>query len=309
MKNKILKVYIKNFKSCYIDQLFDIYDNDLNIIIGPNGIGKTNLIEAIDWFISNEYDTDLLPSKINKMHSIDENEVKAVELSDAQCGFVESISEAEHNRIIEELKLEEESNINYKEFYKINIRKSITGKAIFEDLNYNGEIYKNYYQEILNIYFRRFSKNYSNVVNVDLFLDKTSDDKFSVNLEKISLILDEMKENIDSPSVSKTLIESLENAIKYYDFIKREAEFKLDSRYIRNAKEENGTEYTYLIDKFVEDDNYDNDLLKFLSKNVDLESEFKRLNEISKTQNNQNRDEISRRQTEIYDYLNKECNE
>lgn len=300
MKNEI-EIYIKGFRTIYNESKISI-DGNLNIILGPNGIGKTNILESIVWFQnSNDIKIEEIETQFKKS---DFMKGPKINTSVAICKKVDNNF---HQKIIKELSIEKNEELNNLDLNKqkiINIKNdNTTGILRFDNLSWVEFSEENYMLKILKIYQKHIIDNNGGKIDTSFI----ENDTFKESL--LNKIIQNLEQRSPKTENDNILLNIYQEISKKYNFIKDMAQIKLDICYIENANKENKVKYYYNINDFIaEDFKHHNDLINLLSVNVDIRSKFKELQRILDENNNQNNNKITSLQNEIYEDINEECN-
>ncbi|WP_308150289.1 AAA family ATPase [Spiroplasma sp. AdecLV25b] len=257
----MLKFSIKEFKSIVKEIDFKIYPKKINFIIGKNGLGKTNVLEAINWFINGSTD-NICSQSTNSSYKSTANIILNYNLIDYKVDEITNIiSNYSDNKSLSEI------NKNY-------IEKTSDSASYNFLYNKNGELTS--LAKVIDLMIK--SKK-------DAWLDK----RFYKYSQKgyYSLDTDISKESIEK--MTDMTSELKEKHINLYEDIKKVENMYKEKPlviYIKNADLENKTKYQYSIDEFSQKEKNKDfmDLLRFLGD--DILSEIKKLTQINSIDEN-----------------------
>jgi ABC-type lipoprotein export system ATPase subunit len=277
------KIYIEKFKSIYNELCIDLEANSTIALLGQNGIGKTNILLAIDWFFNSTKNEDIRtvrksmsgltePAKVTLIEEITIDQIKKVK---------EIISKNDNSWKMDQSKLD------FKNLYNI-IQKVDTfiNKKYHENFTtINNEVYNSVYLYLVNFYIS-IGIEYLNSIgeNIEgLFLKNGDNLYYSINESLYSEYeLKKVSESKTPISQKKFLI--MQNCKKVFEKFKNV--FRVDDRYgvvlIKNADLENKSNVVYSLTELTHEGVKNDDvalIVDFLNNYFPFENKIKTLSD------------------------------
>lgn len=160
----VSRIYLHNYRN-YVTSLFE-FDTGINVIVGPNGVGKTNLLEAISYLsIPKSFrgvkDTELIRWG---QHGFD---VKG----EVESGFTPHILEVHFHNGVKNFLIDGKKIGSFSEIFRILTTLVVTAKdqeiidgppeARRKNLDYFGSFYDPYYYQLILAYKRALKEKNS----------------------------------------------------------------------------------------------------------------------------------------------------
>lgn len=279
----MLNFKIKDFKSIVKEIEFKIYPKKISFIIGKNGLGKSNVLDAIDWFANGSNSSNINNNITSESTSSDYNSKAVVVLT---------------HKLNEE-KIKEINTILSKHYTNLSKPKVIN---TYIEKSSDSPSYNYLYEENGDL------TELAQIINdlISLYVNNWLDKRFFKISSKgtYSINTDLTKEKIEKlNNLSKEL---KSKHVKLFEDIKKIESLYKDKPiviYIKNADLENQTKYSYFFDEFNQKEKNKNfmDLLRFLGD--DVLAEMTKLTEINSI--NENGDKQASR---IINKINKVAN-
>jgi ABC-type lipoprotein export system ATPase subunit len=277
------KIYIEKFKSIYNELCIDLEANSTIALLGQNGIGKTNILLAIDWFFNSTKNEDIRtvrksmsgltePAKVTLIEEITIDQIKKVK---------EIISKNDNSWKMDQSKLD------FKNLYNI-IQKVDTfiNKKYHENFTtINNEVYNSVYLYLVNFYIS-IGIEYLNSIgeNIEgLFLKNGDNLYYSINESLYSEY--ELKKGSESKTpISQKKFLIMQNCKKVFEKFKNV--FRVDDRYgvvlIKNADLENKSNVVYSLTELTHEGVKNDDvalIVDFLNNYFPFENKIKTLSD------------------------------
>lgn len=278
----MLNFKVKEFKSIVKEIEFKIYPKKISFIIGKNGLGKSNILDAIDWFAngSNNLNNNICSQststsfigKASVVLKYELNENRIIEIDKILSKYFDNFNKP---KVFINYIEKNSDSASYNYLYQSNNNLTELAEIINRLLKLNEEKW-------LDKRFYRVSNKGTYTLTSDLTKEK---------LEKLEDMTDELRQK----------------HIKLFEDIKKIENLYKEKPiviYIRNADLENNTKFSYYIDEYSKKENNKGfmDLLRFLGPDV--------LNEINVLQELNSVDENRERQADkITSKIDKIANE
>ncbi|WP_342269361.1 AAA family ATPase [Spiroplasma endosymbiont of Aspidapion aeneum] len=275
------KFYIGNFRNIFEEIEIDMEEENSLVFIGPNGIGKTNILEAIDWFVEEINHKDKIYENVttksidNTLNILGENDRTYVTfVSDINNDMIKDI-----NNVIDSNK---ECSIKFKLSndhlmdYKIIIeRSSKSSSGLYYNKNFkdkNNIENKNILRYCIDKIISEFVENHNKAgISLNDFFNKDTDglyvtlnnkiddyENYISNVKAVELYNNKVRENENINVELKTKPKKPYEEIKYTELMRVkkligdvELIFNINNLiaidYVVNASNENNTAYKYSI--------------------------------------------------------------
>ncbi|WP_425382363.1 AAA family ATPase [Spiroplasma endosymbiont of Melieria omissa] len=263
----MLNFKIKEFKSIVKEIEFKVYPKKISFIVGKNGLGKSNILDAIDWFVNGASNSSNSNNISSQSTSPNYNSKAIVslkyKLSEEKIKKINDILK-EHYNILSDRKLVNSYIEKTADSPAYNYLYESSGNLTELAEIINGLI-KLYSEKWLDPRFFKISTKGNYSVNLDLTREK---------LEKWT----EMTKNLKEKHIK------LFDDIKLLESLYKERPILI---YIRNADLENKTKYSYYFDEYTQKEKNKEfmDLLRFLGN--DVLNEMTRLTEMNSVDENE----------------------
>ncbi len=160
----VSRIYLHNFRN-YVASLFE-FDHGINIIVGPNGIGKTNLLEAISYLSIPKSFRGVKDGELTRWGESG-FDVKG----EIESRFTTHILEAHFHNGVKNFLIDGKKVGTFSEIFKIFVSLVVTAKdqeivdgppeARRKNLDYFGSFYDPYYYQLILAYKRTLKEKNS----------------------------------------------------------------------------------------------------------------------------------------------------